>query len=202
MRTVLCGRSGFSWSRILRTSQEVSRFSGGESSMYLKEKWASATPPEACAWRNTSGHCSQKALILQLCLTPWTQCGWDGKPCRTGAVLLFDQTAYSLWVSLARAPEQDEGRDVLQLEMLPSTRFRPELVFLSGAGTCVWQFKRAAGFPDCPVNLEYLTCCRQLRAARADSRGQLWSLAHHSSSLNASSSSWRGLRSGSEKSWR
>lgn len=202
MRTALRGRSGFSWNCSLRTLQEVSCFCGrGEAACIWRKKWASAMPPEAYAWRNTSGHCSQKALILQSCLTPWTRCGWDGEPCRTGVVLLFDQTAYSLWVSLARAPEQDEGQDVVLLEMLLSTCFHPELVFLSGAETSVWQFKRAAGFPDCPVNLEYLTCCRQLRAARADSRDSCGPLRTTPSSLNQTLS-WRGLRSGSEKSWR
>lgn len=122
--TVLCETSGFSWSCSICTLQEVSLFFWeGERRMSLKEKWGSAMPPEVCAWRNTSGHCSRKALDCSQTWSHELSAVWmenlqGHHQVLMGVVLLLHQTAYSRWVSLARVPEQDKVWDTLLLELL------------------------------------------------------------------------------------
>ena len=117
--TVLCGRSGFTWSCSSCTSQEVCHFFLGRGKKHLSEgkKRASAMLPEVCAWRNTSGHCSRKASDCNHDQSHELSAIWMEN--RQGhhhvlprAVLLFHQTAYSLWVSLARVPGWAMGRAV------------------------------------------------------------------------------------------
>lgn len=82
--TVLHGRSGFSWSCSLRTSQEVSLFSGrGKEACLWRKKWSSAMPPEVMCLKKYLWPLQQEGLRLQAGLIPWTQCSLDGKPSRT-----------------------------------------------------------------------------------------------------------------------
>lgn len=82
--TVLCGRSGFSWSCSLCTSQEVSLFFWeGESSMSLKGKMSISHATWSMCLKKYLWPLQQEGFRLQSRLIPWIQCSLDGKPSRT-----------------------------------------------------------------------------------------------------------------------
>lgn len=166
-----------------------------------REKWASAMPPEVCAGRDTPG------LRVWSCLMSWTQGSLDGKPPgpspsghRSGAA-----PASSLGVSLERVPEQ-EMCGTLLMEVLPLfSHLCPQLVLISGAETCVWQFKDQQ---ECQIVPKSLKCSRIVRLSQSPWRAPAaWSWLTGTAScttlstLNSNSLSWTGLRSGVEKSW-
>lgn len=99
----------------------------------------------------------------------------------TGVVLL---QPIPFGVSLARVPEQ-ETWDTLLMEVLPLlSHLLPELVFISGAETCVWHFKEQQDYQMVPKSL---VCSSIVRLSQSPCRAPScsepthWdSIMHHS----------------------
>lgn len=96
--------------------------------------------------------------------------------------------------------------DTLLMEVLPLfSHLCPQLVLISGAETCVWQFKDQQ---ECQIVPKSLKCSRIVRLSQSPWRAlATWSWLTGTAScttlstLNSNSLSWTGLRSGVEKSW-
>lgn len=182
--TALRGRSSFSWSCSLRRLQEVS--------LFFSEREGSVSEG-----RNEHQPCHLKCVLeeiplvldlrLQSCLISRTGAVWmeslQGHPPKC----LQEWCCSSLfpWSESRTRTWAGNVRDTLLLEVLPLfSHLRPELLFISGAETCVWQFKEKQ---DCQIGPKPLTCSRSVRLAQSPwcapncSEPTHWdSITHHS----------------------
>lgn len=204
--TALRGRSSFSWSCSLRRLQEVS--------LFFWEREGSVSEG-----RNEHQPCHLKCVLeeiplvldlrLQSCLMSWTRGSLDGKPPRASpsAYRSGAAPAYSLGVSLARGPAQEMWGTRCSwrcyhcsLTFVPSCCLSLELKLVFGSS----RRSRIVGLARSPWHAPGLSDWPKAPDVLQTARSPLTGTASCTtlSTLNSNSLSWRGLRSGAEKSWR